>query len=724
MIELQSSAALPQVFSDLDACVDAILQRIGRDVRLGIPLGLGKPVELVNALYERARRDPEMRLTILTALSLERPRPKGLEAALLDPFLDRVFAGVPQLAYARDQSANRLPPNVRIVEFFMTPGSRLHNPRAQRDYISTNYSFAARDVYEQGCNLVAQMVARRDTDDGVRYSLSCNPDTGPELVRMLRAAEARGERKIAIVGQVNRNLPYMARDAEVPASTFDYVIDSPAFDTALFSTPKTPVAVADHAVGLQASTLMRDGGTLQIGIGSLGDAIVSSLILRHRDNAAYRDALDALGTLQHGEMIARFGGVAEFKRGLYGASEMFVDGFWELMRAGVLRREVYDFWALQELVDEGVCDPAALKPDLLDALVARGVRLLRTQDFRRLQNHGFFADGTGYEDGRLIAPDGGTHIPANLADPEARAQIAARCLGKRLRNGVVMHGGFFLGPRSFYRALNEMTQEQRDRICMTGVERVNQLDLDPRLYKAQRLHARFVNTGMMATLSGAVISDGLDDGRVVSGVGGQYNFVAQAHQLPTGRSILLVRAVRDSRGQCSSNIVFNYAHCTIPRHLRDIVITEYGIADLRAKTDADVAKAMINIADSRFQLELLAQAQKVGKIEAGYVIPQQHRDNTPQRLARIFEPRSSSFPAFPFGHEFTGQELRLAKAMKAVQARVAATPKWKLLAIAAKPASKVESAVGEDLQRVGLLSPDGIENRVARALLIEELRRT
>jgi acyl-CoA hydrolase len=728
MIDPNASAdaekAAPEIFDGIDACVDAILQRIGFDVRLGVPLGLGKPVELINALYERAKRDPAMQLTILTALSLERPRPQGLEAALLNPFLDRVFDGVPALQYALDQSADKLPPNVRIVEFFMAPGSRLHNRQAQRDYISTNYTFAARDVYEQGCNIAAQMISKRDTADGLRYSLSCNPDTGPELVRMLRAAEARGERRVAVVGMVNQNLPYMARDAEVPPSTFDFVLDHPRHNTALFSTPKTPVMVADHAIGLQASALVRDGGTLQIGIGSLGDAIVASLILRHRDNIAYRDALEALGVVQdHGELITRFGGVSEFKRGLYGASEMFVDGFWELIKAGVLTREVYDFWALQELVDEGICDPSALKPELLDELVARGVRLLRSQDFRRLQNHGFFADGTGYEDGKLIAPDG-TPVNANLADPEARAQMAALCLGKSLRNSVVMHGGFFLGPRSFYRALNELTQEQRDRICMTGVERVNQLDLDPRLYKAQRLHARFVNTGMMATLSGAVISDGLADGRVVSGVGGQYNFVAQAHQLPTGRSILLVRAVREAGGEASSNIIFNYGHCTIPRHLRDIVITEYGIADLRAKTDADVAKAMINVADSRFQAQLLAEAQKAGKIEAGYVIPDRHRGNTPERLARVFEPRAAAFPAFPFGHEFTEQELRIAKGLKAVAARVAKTPKWKLLVLAAKPVSKVDGALSDDLDRVGLRSPQGLQNRVARALLLEQLRRS
>src|SRR3546814_4200972 len=90
---------------------------------------------------------------------------------------------------------------------------------------------------------------------------------------------------------------------------------------------------------------------------------------------------------------------------------------------------------------------------------------------------------------------------------------------------------------------------------------------------------------MMITLSVDFVSDGLADGRVVSGVGGQYNFVAQAHQLETGRSILMMRAVREAGGKAISNVLFNYGHTTIPRHLRDIVITEYGMADLRSKND-------------------------------------------------------------------------------------------------------------------------------------------
>ena len=74
---------------------------------------------------------------------------------------------------------------------------------------------------------------------------------------------------------------------------------------------------------------------------------------------------------------------------------------------------------------------------------------------------------------------------------------------------------------------------------MCGVSFVNQLDgADQALKIAQRRHGRFLNSTMMMTLLGAAVSDGLADGRVVSGVGGQYNFVAMAHSLPEARSIL------------------------------------------------------------------------------------------------------------------------------------------------------------------------------------------
>lgn len=716
----------PRLLADVDACVDVLIERVGRDLRVGLPLGLGKPVELVNALYARAKSDPSIRLTLLTALSLEKPvAGSKLEAAFLNPFLARVFEGVPELEYAKDVTAKRLPPNVRVLEFFFRPGSRLSNAQAQRDYISTNYTFAARDVFAQGCNVVMQAVAQRQTADGPRYSLSCNPDTGPELVGLLRAAEARGERRIAVVGVVNQQLPYMAHDAEVRPELFDVLVEHPRYDSALFSTPKTPVVTPDYAIGLHASALIRDGGTLQIGIGSLGDAIVHALLLRQHENTHYLAALDALGVRQRQTaLIDAVGGTGAFDRGLYGATEMFVDGLWHLMRGGILKRRVYDFWALQQLLNEGSCDAQHLTPEVLDGFVRLGVRVIRGQDFETLQHHGFFREELRYDNGQLLLPDG-RRVMANVADPEARRVMAECCLGMQLRNGILLHGGFFLGPRAFYEGLRAMRKDERDAICMTGVNKVNQLDLNPRLYREQRIHARFINTGMMATLNGGVVSDGLADGRVVSGVGGQYNFVAQAHQLPTGRSILMVRAVRapEDGGASTSNIVTDYGHCTIPRHLRDLLITEYGIADLRGQTDSEVAKRLLNVADSRFQAALLAQLKASGRIEPGYEIPAEYRDNLPESLSRRLASTASAgcLPAFPLGCDFTEQELRLARALKQVRMRAETTPKWRL-ALKALRSVAVPESMQDDLARLGLDAPQNtLQDRIARTLLIDAL---
>ncbi|MES0874963.1 acetyl-CoA hydrolase/transferase C-terminal domain-containing protein [Sinimarinibacterium thermocellulolyticum] len=719
-------ASKPERVDDVERAVDRILETVGRKIVLGLPLGLGKPVELVNALYRRAQRDASISLRILTALSLEKPFGSSrIEQAFLDPFVARVFAGVPDLLYVRDLRENKLPANVEICEFYFRPGSMLGNPHAQMRYVSSNYTHAARDVFEQGCNVVAQLVCRRGENADERLSLSCNPDTGPELLRMLRAS---GREHMAIA-LVNQNLPYMAHDAEVAPAEFDLIIDDPRYSSALFPTPKMAVTTPDYHIGLYASSLVRDGGTLQLGIGSLGDAIVYALIQRHARNASYRAALDAIGALQrHGALIERIGGASGFEQGLYGATEMFVDGFWQLMRAGILKRRVYDFWSLQELINGGDCDPNALTPAVLDGFERLGVRVLRGKDFDVLQHHGLFRDDTRYDEGHLIAPDG-ERVIANVADPAARA-VMARCLGRRLRNGIVLHAGFFLGPSDFYAGLREMSQAERDTICMTGVDKTNQLDFNPRLYRAQRRDARFINSGMMATLSGAVCSDGLDNGQVVSGVGGQYNFIAQAHQIPGGRSILMVRSTReDSAGRVTSNIVFNYGHLTIPRHLRDIVITEYGIADLRSRTDAEVAKAMIGIADSRFQRELLAQAQRAGKIERGWTIPEPFCDNTPERLERqLGALRSASadhdpYPAFPFGCDFTDEELVLGKALKTIARQAKTTPKWKLLTTALMRSLRgTPEAMRPYLRRVGLDQPASMQDRVARALLFDALR--
>jgi hypothetical protein len=237
---------------------------------------------------------------------------------------------------------------------------------------------------------------------------------------------------------------------------------------------------------------------------------------------------------------------------------------------------------------------------------------------------------------------------------------------------------FFLGPQRFYDALNGMDDEERKLIYMTSVLNVNQLYENryarEELKILQRKDARFVNAALMFTLSGGVVSDGLENGQVVSGVGGQYNFVSMAHALPGGRSILMAKSTRAKGKQISSNIVWNYGHITIPRHLRDFVITEYGIADLRGQSDKHIIAALLNIADSRFQQELLEKAKQANKIPADYQIPDRFKQNYPQRLEEdlaVYRAKGL-FPPFPFGTDFTKEELAIGKALRHLKEKLAA----------------------------------------------------
>jgi len=255
--------------------------------------------------------------------------------------------------------------------------------------------------------------------------------------------------------------------------------------------------------------------------------------------------------------------------------------------------------------------------------------------------------------------------------------IRKHCLGDRLKKGILVHGGFFLGPESFYEELRNMSVEERKQIHMTSVLNVNQLYENEygseELKLLQRKHARFINACLMVTLSGAVVSDGLENFQTVSGVGGQYNFVSQAHALPGGRSILMCKSTRAKGKEVRSNIVFKYGHITVPRHLRDIIITEYGIADLRGRSDHEIIAALLNITDSRFQEALLREAKEAKKIPDDYRPPDRFRDNVPERLEAGLSTfkKEGFFPPFPFGTDFTAEEIVIGKALKLLKEKMA-----------------------------------------------------
>lgn len=711
-----SAATRPVSLTSAEECVDAVIAAVGRRIVLGTPLGLGKPNQVLNAFFDRARRDSTVELVIFTALSLEIPKPSGdIEARLLQPFIERHFGDYVELDYMKALRAGDLPANVSVHEFYFRAGSMKNVASAQRRYISTNYTFVARDLMDRGVNVLAQLVAEGDIDGEARFSLSCNTDVSLDLTAMLKA----NGRQFVSIAQVHRDLPFMYNRAIVEPEQFDYVVRNPRYDTTLFSTPNESVGTTDYAIGLHASTLIRDGGTLQIGIGSLGDAIVYACQLRHAENAAYRNAVAALGADE--TVAARIGGLGPFDVGLYGCSEMFVNGFLHLRRAEILKREVFDDAPLQRLLNEGEADPDDV-PSVLRALLRDEVvgPVLSARDIAYLRRWGIFKSEVML-DGDVLRI-GQETIPLDLALAGNLELVNELALGDRLRGGVYIHGAFFLGPPDFYAALRSMPRDEAEKIGMDSVMRINRID-DVELRGLQRLDARFINTAMMVTLFGAVVSDGLEDGQVISGVGGQYNFVAQAHELPGARSILCVRASRGSGRQVLSNIVFRYGHVTIPRHLRDIIVTEYGVADLRGRSDEEIVQALLAVADSRFQEELREAAAAAGKLDPAYRIPDRHRHNTPERIASAIDEgrRGGLFPAYPLGTELTSEEIALADSLRQIKSLMD-NPKDLIRAVIRSFLHDVdEQQAAPYLERIGLQHPDTPKETILRHLLLLEL---
>ncbi|MFF3701454.1 MULTISPECIES: acetyl-CoA hydrolase/transferase C-terminal domain-containing protein [Pseudomonas] len=612
----------------IEIAVDEVLARLPAHIHMGLPLGLGKPNRFVNALYARVRELPERQLTIYTALSLGRPDlGDGLQRRFLEPFVERVFADYPELEYLQDLRRDRLPANIRVEQFFMQPGSMLHSHMAQQDYVSSNYSHAARDINAKGLNLVAQIVAAHPERPG-HLSLSCNPDITLDLLPMIARRRAAGE-TILMLAHVHDELPYMPGDSELAQDDFDLLIDAPE-TTRLFSTPNMPVTTQDHFIGVHASTLVRDGGTLQIGIGAMGDALAAALLARQGDAPEYQALLADLDLAPWQVLIEREGGTAPFAQGLYGCSEMFVNGLLALAEAGVVRRPVAD--------------------------------------------------------------------------------------------GVLVHGGFFLGPQAFYQRLREMPLAQRKSFAMHAISFINELYGDEALKREQRRDARFINTVFTMTLMGAGVADQLEDGRVLSGVGGQYNFVAQAHALEGGRSILLLRSWREAGGEVSSNLLWTYGHCTIPRHLRDIVVTEYGIADLRGQTDAEVIARLLAISDSRFQPGLMEQAKKAGKLAQDFELDARFTQNTTQRLEALRGRHARLFAEYPLGSDFTAEEKDLLRALNWLKSKFKLSEALEL-GKAALDAPGPER-YPEHLRRMGLSEPDGLKEDLYQRLLLAALQAT
>jgi len=96
--------------------------------------------------------------------------------------------------------------------------------------------------------------------------------------------------------------------------------------------------------------------------------------------------------------------------------------------------------------------------------------------------------------------------------------------------------------------------------------------------------------------------------RMYSGTGGQLEFVIGSQWSRGGKSIIALRSSYvDRNGVRHSKIKPSLplgSIVTTPRTFVQYVVTEYGVADLRYKSDHERAKALIAIAHPDFRKEL------------------------------------------------------------------------------------------------------------------------
>ncbi|MEX8504291.1 acetyl-CoA hydrolase/transferase family protein [Leptothrix ochracea] len=104
--------------------------------------------------------------------------------------------------------------------------------------------------------------------------------------------------------------------------------------------------------------------------------------------------------------------------------------------------------------------------------------------------------------------------------------------------------------------------------------------------------------------------------RQISGTGGQLDFIMGAYKSEGGKGLICINSTyRKKDGSIGSRIVPTLSAGTIvtcPRSVVHYVVTEYGCAQMKAKSTWQRAEALINIAHPDFREQLIQDAQALG----------------------------------------------------------------------------------------------------------------
>jgi acyl-CoA hydrolase len=208
------------------------------------------------------------------------------------------------------------------------------------------------------------------------------------------------------------------------------------------------------------------------------------------------------------------------------------------------------------------------------------------------------------------AGDLGIHTEM-LTDGLIDLYLAGRVTGskKTLNRGKVGFS-FALGSKRLYDAMH-----RNDDIQCYAVDYTN---LPQNILQNDKVISINNTTQMDLQGQAASESDGL---RHISGTGGQLQFVRGAYASKRGKSFICMSSTYDKRGEPRSRIVLELTKgnvVTTPRTDIMYVVTEYGMVNLKGKSVAERAEALISIAHPNFREDLERQAYEHRLLPRGF----------------------------------------------------------------------------------------------------------
>jgi len=200
-----------------------------------------------------------------------------------------------------------------------------------------------------------------------------------------------------------------------------------------------------------------------------------------------------------------------------------------------------------------------------------------------------------------------------MTDGLADLYKAGRVSGarKRLNPGKLVYS-FALGSSDLYATLDRNPDMHCCPVDYTNAPHVIM----------QNDHVISINNTTQVDLQGQAASES-DGHRHISGTGGQLQFVRGAYASKDGKSFICLASTYDKRGERRSRIVLNLTPgniVTTPRADVMFIVTEYGMVNLKGKSIAERARALIGIAHPDFREDLERQAYEHGLIPRGVLL--------------------------------------------------------------------------------------------------------